>query len=1496
VRELASAARLVGFGLLALAALVGTLLSAAVLFAFSPLGRSTVASAVVRIVDDALAGTLELEGIAVLPDGRVEIRGLRVFDPDGHLVLAVDRARVRADVTRLGSRVIGLGVELDGPSVLLEEEQGGVSLARAFASARPGTDEPEVDGGPGFTLRLSSLVLRNGEVWWVAADGATRLEARGLDLDARGAYGPRQADVTARLTGVLDLPMPAPVALDLVLDRSGDRLRLPVLRLTVGDTVVAMTGEGDLARRTARVAVSRLGVSRDQARVLLPATGPGSDLTARLYAESDGTVATAAALVMPIVAGETNGRADAAAALRLDLSRAVGFDVALDRLDPSRLHEAAPAGEVTLTARGAAAGGSLADLGGHAVVALERSRLRGGEVGPGRLDASAERGVVQVRRLTLRAPGVALEGAGRWSDGGPIGGRLGADVADAAVATRNVSRLLGEDLPAIAGRARLEATLSGTTREPSIAAKLDAPTLGTGGLEARGLALTAELTGPLREPTGVVDGRAAALRSGGDELIRAVSFHAGLERGAGALTATAAVPGLGKDPVMVEARGTLGGELDRLDLTGLDVSYPGTRYTLARGATLRFAGPSVDRHELAAGRQRIVVEGGFGARGRLDARLVAERVDLTALPAGLLPAGLTGLVSLDARATGTTRRPKVEGRVAVEDGAYRTLRALAAEGELTWDGGTRRLTAAVQATRGEGGAVAVTADLPLPLSSAPRAAAVAARVRLDAWPLAASLPAVGIEELPVEGELSADVTLDGTAGAPALRGEARLEDGAYDELFPLALALTMDDPGERLHVRLDASLDGAPAAWVEAAAPLDVADLLDSPAATLAAMVRAPLEATVAVPGLELQRLAGLFGIPRNLEGRVGARAEVTGTIEEPRGNLTASLARAVLAGYRDVAAQAELRATDQGVALAASVELPGQEVLRLSAALAAPVERLLSRAELTGAPLTLEAIVPPVELARTTSAHLPLSGRVEAKLTATGTLAAPRAELAFEGRTLAIDGRPLGDLSGTAQHASARTTADVSIRATAGGAVRVTAALDAPLGLAGGATPPLARAPLTARLVTDGLDLGLLPALLPGTVRSAGGKLVADVRAAGPLGRPAPRGRVAVSGGQLAISELGEWTGIVIDLEVDDDALELRKLRALRGSGTLDAHGSIRGLAEERARVEAHAKMDRFSIARAGVEVANLDLSADATGTYAPGELRVDVKVPGGTVRLVNQPRELQSLEGRKDIVVGKQPERRPRRGIEGEGPALKPFLAVIHLVVPGQLFVKSKSPVADVELQADVTYELAGDDDYASGDVEVVRGTVEPIDGRLFHVQRGRVQFTGGPLTAAMLDVEARYDNPSAVVTVVVSGPVKNPEIRLSSEPPMDDAQIAMLIATGRTELKRGSGDVGALTGEEAGYAALGALATQTFKSLVANKLPLDTVALDAGSIRAGRYFGDKVYVGYVRRFDADVEQGENENEVQLEYEITKSWTLESRYGSAESWGGSLIWSKDY
>jgi translocation and assembly module TamB len=1155
----------------------------------------------------------------------------------------------------------------------------------------------------------------------------------------------------------------------------------------------------------------------------------------------------------------------------------------------------APPGALALTARGAAAGRSLRDLRARLSARVERSRLRGGEVRSAEIAVRADRGDVELSRMIVSAPGIALDGVLSWRDGGPVSGRLAADATDLAALAKNAGALLGREPAALAGRARLDLTLSGTSPAPAGAAKLEAQLVRVGGVSFAGASVSAYTTGPLRTISGRVEGRVAGVRIGERELVRAVLLRAALAEEEGSVEVSGSLPGF-TDPARLEARGRLGPGRESLRVSTLALSYPGERWILAAPAIVTLAGPSVDRLELASGARRLMVRGGLGPWGDLDAGATVAGLDLARLPAGLLPPedAIRGELSADVRATGTSARPEVALSFTVAGGAFRTVSEISVIGSAGWSGATRRATASVALSRGAGGTLDVRADLPLPLAGRP-GQPVRLTVRGADLPLEDVLLAAG-SDAPASGVLSLDGAVEGSAGAPTFRLAAGLTRGEWRDLDALVLDLTAEDAGERLRVSVRARHDGKSVLAADAEAPLDLAELLARPAAGFAALWRAPLEGSFAVTGLDLAPLSGRAGIPAGLAATVDAAATLSGSLARPRAEGTVDVARGTWAGYRDLGGHASVSLADAAMSADGRVTVTGEEAARFQLSLGVPVERVTSLERLRPAALRAEVIVPRLSLGGAAPADVPLAGTLAGRLTVSGTPGAPEVTLLLEGDALSVAGKPLGGVRLEASYARARTAIALALSPTSGGTLRGTLAVEADLGV-GAARPALGEAPAEATAVAAALDLGLLAAAAPGLVRSAGGKLTMDVRAKGPLARLLPRGTLRVEDGRLALSEWGEWTGIALDVAATDDAVEVSRLEVRRGSGRLVASGALRGLRAGTARLDARLDAKEFTVARAGMDLATLDLRAEATGTYAARVLAVDVAVPGGVVRLPQRsPRDLQTLERRKDIVVGRPSERRRRAGRPAGVAAESPSKLTVHVVVPRNLFVKSDDPRVDVELKADVRYERAGAEEHATGTVDVIRGTVEPIASRTFTLERGRVQLTGGPLAATMLDVEARYRNPAAVVTVTVQGPAAHPEIRLESQPPMDEGKIAMLIATGRVDLKAGSGGVGTLTGEEAGRAALGALATQAFRNLVAKKLPLDTVALDSGAVRAGKYVTDKIYVGYTRRFEADPARGENSDEVRVEYQINRRWTFESRYGNAQSGGASLIWSKEY
>jgi translocation and assembly module TamB len=225
------------------------------------------------------------------------------------------------------------------------------------------------------------------------------------------------------------------------------------------------------------------------------------------------------------------------------------------------------------------------------------------------------------------------------------------------------------------------------------------------------------------------------------------------------------------------------------------------------------------------------------------------------------------------------------------------------------------------------------------------------------------------------------------------------------------------------------------------------------------------------------------------------------------------------------------------------------------------------------------------------------------------------------------------------------------------------------------------------------------------------------------------------------------------------------------------------------------------------------------------------------------------------------------------------------VQVTVPEDLVVKAselRAPGAPVSLGAlNVTLggdlratKAAGQQIALVGAVNTVRGTYD-FQSRRFEILRdGTVRFSGEPLNDLnpILDLRTRRLIQGVEARVNVRGTMKEPDIQLSSTPPLEQADILALIVFNQPINSLGEGQQISLV-QRAQQMAAGTLAS-ALSSSIENALGVDTFEINAApdsgaaaSLTIGQQVGQNLYV--------KVEQGiggNTETNFVLEYELTK------------------------
>jgi autotransporter translocation and assembly factor TamB len=450
-------------------------------------------------------------------------------------------------------------------------------------------------------------------------------------------------------------------------------------------------------------------------------------------------------------------------------------------------------------------------------------------------------------------------------------------------------------------------------------------------------------------------------------------------------------------------------------------------------------------------------------------------------------------------------------------------------------------------------------------------------------------------------------------------------------------------------------------------------------------------------------------------------------------------------------------------------------------------------------------------------------------------------------------------------------------------------------------------------RIESSPIDLGAIQGLTP-LVTDVKGLLQANIHVTGSGHDPHLQGAVTVSGGAFKVPAGGvSYTGFDtrIELQPDKAIISGFELRDDHGdpmlvSGELAMHERALGA------VSLQLQADSFELIDNELGDLEVDSRIRVTGEFRRPRIEGTIKLEASRLEvdrllavLAPSPYATESAEtlaiepGLQALSSGGSARQATDRSLDQAAagrPPIEPVSALppaprgverlaldLRIEIPDDLVLRGADlrpggrgglALGDINLTVggDVRIQKEpGNPLVLSGTVETVRGFYQ-FQGRRFDVTRdGRIRFTGLPDFNPLVDVTATREIDGVVTRVHVTGTARQPELRLSSTPPLDEADILSLIVFNAPINSLGSDERVALT-QRAGAIASGfvtaPLAESIGRALDIDLFEIETTGEAAGfgaAVTLGQQINEKLFVRFRQNFGP-----QDASEFILEYQL--------------------------
>lgn len=418
---------------------------------------------------------------------------------------------------------------------------------------------------------------------------------------------------------------------------------------------------------------------------------------------------------------------------------------------------------------------------------------------------------------------------------------------------------------------------------------------------------------------------------------------------------------------------------------------------------------------------------------------------------------------------------------------------------------------------------------------------------------------------------------------------------------------------------------------------------------------------------------------------------------------------------------------------------------------------------------------------------------------------------------------------------------------------------------------------PLQGRFVLTAESLGWLSYIEPNLLQPAG-RLQADVRLVGTLAEPVLRGGLDLQDGAVLLPAAGiALRGVELHGRSRDGRSLWLQGAAQSGEGSLELKGKLKAEQLDRWRVELALNGENFELMRRvqarvlispALQIIAQAGGADASGQVGSIQIGGTLSIPQADINLPRLPSTV-SVSGDEIILDAEEEAMAQRWGL-----GMDLTLSIGERVrLEGYGFSGRLS--GDVSMRGNSLEQM-----HANGEVNVHDGRYEAY-GQNLRVQRGRLLFLNSSLDNPGLDVRAVRPliDPDQIVGVEVSGRMKDPRLRLFSEPALEESEALAWLVLGRP-LNTASGADG-----DALYRAAFMLGGARAARGIALQFGLDEISFEQGASSAdaavvlGKYLTPRMYLQYIAGlWDAG-------NSLRLRYQLSSRWSLKLEQGSANS-----------